>query len=79
MNISFKQLFISLGLLVIGSGTGFLGSFYLIAQDWEKEDSPAVIPASLQSTSIPPIPTDPSHVNFIANAVKKSWPCCSSH
>ncbi len=74
MNISFKQLFISLGLLAIGSSTGFLGSFYLIAQDWEKENSPAVIPASLQSTSIPPVATDPSNVNFIANAVKKVGP-----
>lgn len=74
MNISFKQLFIYLGLLTIGSGTGFLGSFYLIAQDWEKDNSPTVIPASLQSTSIPPVPTDPSNVNFIANAVKEVGP-----
>ncbi|MGC1248374.1 MAG: HhoA/HhoB/HtrA family serine endopeptidase [Spirulinaceae cyanobacterium] len=74
MNMSFKQLFIYLGLLALGSGTGFLGSFYLISQDWENKQSPAVIPASLQSTSLPSVPTSQGNVNFIADAVKKVGP-----
>ncbi len=74
MNMSFKQLFIYLGLLAFGSGTGFLGSFYLIAQDEQNKQSPAVIPASLQSTSLPPAPVSQSNVNFIADAVKKVGP-----
>ncbi len=75
MTISLRQLSLSLGLLILGSGLGFWGHRYLTASRLAAPEAPPqVVPAALE----PPLPLSSpgtsANINFIAEAVQRVGP-----
>lgn len=70
-----KQLGVYVGLLLIGSSIGVLGSRYL-TQDSQRQISqyPAAVPTNLKPFSFTPKSSQPDNLNFIAQAAQKVGP-----
>jgi S1-C subfamily serine protease len=76
MSLSFKQLSIYLGLLVMGGSAGVLGSHYFINQGTTEPSQPSqqVFPSVLSSFPIAAGSPAGQPLNFIAQAVQKVGP-----
>jgi S1-C subfamily serine protease len=76
MGVSFKQVGVCFGLLVLGAGAGIGGSFYLLAQQSKKiTQQPQNIPTKVvEKLPIASQTSVPENLNFIVKAVQKVGP-----
>ena len=70
-----KQLFVSVGLLILGGGLGLWGSRYLMQTPQElTSETPTVVPANLKPFPFPAKSSPQTNSNFIAKVAQKVGP-----